>query len=318
MVDFLSKSNISLIWELLIDEDILKNKSKDAVENINKTFNQSIIPFYESEKQKNKTIPLVELNKKFISIILNYVNKNYPSKINIQPKKKEIITFEELQSERQNEFEKQLAKRQQEFTNAMTLQIPEKPNFNDTLDSPINEIEVEVKKIMTQRNYDIEQINKSFNTEQADNWLKPQNSSIRNEKAIQQKTVLNTNTNTTNGIKYIKIDNNELKSTIYQNDVIDLNSPNKKHISWEDEEKAKESTTELNIFKKFKLLPSMLTEESDNISLTIKEEETNDTNEINDTKTKIIHMEENIKILNNKMENMNTTLIEILKVLQKK
>ena len=317
MVDFLSKSNINLIWELLIDEDILKNKSRDIIENINKTFNQSIIPFYESEKQKHKTTSLVELNKKFISIILNYVNKNFPSRMNNvqQPKKKDVITFEELQSERQNEFEKQLAKRQQEFTNAMTLQIPEKPNFNDTLDSPINEIEVEVKKIMTQRNYDIEQINKSFNTEQADNWLKPQNSSIRNEKAIQQKTVLNTNTtNTTNGIKYIKIDNNELKSTIYQNDVIDLNSPIKKHISWEDEDKAKESTTGLNIFKKFKLLPSMLTEESDNISLTIKEE---DTNEINDTKTQILHMEENIKNLNNKMENMNTTLMEILKVLQK-
>ena len=62
----------------------------------------------------------------------------------------------------------------------------------------------------------------------------------------------------------------------------------------------------------------MLKDESDNISLTIKEEETNDTNEINYTKTKIIHMEDNIKNLNDKMENMNSTLMEILKVLQKK
>ena len=310
-VDFLSKSNIKLIWDLLIDVDILKNKSRDIIENINKTFNQSIIPFYENEKQKSKTITLVELNKKFISIILNYVNKNFPLRINnTQTKKKEVITFEELQSERLNEFDKNLAKRQQEFTNAMTLQVPEKPNFSDTTDSPI-EIELEVKKIMSQRNYDIEQINKSFNLEQADNWLKPQNSSIRNEKINQQQK---TNTNTPNAIKYIKIDKNDLTSTIYQNDVIDLNSSSKKQISWEDEEKANET----NIFKKFKLLPSMLENEQDNISLEFKEEnnDTNDTNDTNDIK--IILIEENIKNLNDKMNNMNSTLMEILKVLQKK
>ena len=89
VVDFLSKSNIKLIWDLLIDEEIFKNKSRDIIENINKTFNQYIIPFYENEKQK--TTSLIELNKKFISIILNYVNKNFPNKISsFQPKKKEI------------------------------------------------------------------------------------------------------------------------------------------------------------------------------------------------------------------------------------
>ena len=311
VVDFLSKSNIKLIWDLLIEEDIFKNKSRDIIENIKKTFNQSIIPFYENEKQNHKATSLVELNKKFISVILNYVNKHFPTKISIVQPKKEIITFEELQTERQNEFDKQLAKRQEEFTNAITLQIPDKPNFSDTIDTPINEIELEVKKIMTQRNYDIEQINRSFNVEQADNWLKPQYSSIRNEKLVSNTT--NTkNTTNTNAIKYIKIDNNDLTNTIYQNDVIDLNSYPKKHISWEDEEKEKRNTNELNIFKKFKLLPSMLSEDLNNISLTIKEE-----NVDNDTKTKIIHMEEKIQKINEKMENMDIKLREIVKVLQK-
>ena len=199
-------------------------------------------------------------------------------------------------------------------------------NFSDTIDTPINEIESEVKKIMAQRNYDIEQINRSFNVEQADNWLKPQKSSIRNEKIIQNNQTIQQKPNT-NSIKYIKIDKNDLTNIVYQNDVIDLNSSPKKHISWEDEEnnKVKGGIQDNNIFKKFKLLPSMLSEDSDNISLTIKEETVNndinyvnDINQMNETKTKIINIEEKIQKMTDKMENMETTLTEILKVLQKK
>ena len=124
-------------------------------------------------------------------VIINIVNKNFNNKppiekdnqkkIQISESTKELITFEDLQTQRLNDFDKQLAKKQQEFTNAITLQIPEAPNFKDESDGPLTEIEKEVKKMMEQRNYDIERISKSFNGENG-NWLKPMETSIKNDK----------------------------------------------------------------------------------------------------------------------------------------
>ena len=175
--DFLSKKNVELIWDVLIDEDVIKNNSNNVLQEINNKINQIILKFYENEKQTTNN--LMELNKKFITIIINYVNKNFPKHSQLQPIQlqpiqkqkqnqnqnygKEAITFEDLQTQRLSDFDKQLEKKQQEFTNAITLQLPEKPNFSDNIDEPITEIELEVKKIVAQRNYDIEQINNRLN-----------------------------------------------------------------------------------------------------------------------------------------------------------
>ena len=182
--DFLSKENIGIIWDVLMDNGVLKNKPKEIIDEINVVIKKIITSFYENEKQNANN--LVELNKKFITLIINYVNKNFnnnkiktpqiqqtnqTNQINSQKRQqshsqsqsKELITFEELQTQRLSEFDKQLAEKQKEFTNAITLQVPEKPNFSDNMDTPLTELEKEVKKMMDQRNYDVEQINKSFN-----------------------------------------------------------------------------------------------------------------------------------------------------------
>jgi len=148
---------------------------------------------------------LIELNKKYILLIINYVMKisnttsinniqpNYTTnqyrKIKIHPDEhvKESITFEEIQNDRKTFFEKELNKKQEEFTNAMSLPVPPVPNFSDNLDEPISEIELEIKRIQEQRNYDIEMINNTNkNTKIAvdENWLQPQETSIKNEKLV--------------------------------------------------------------------------------------------------------------------------------------
>ena len=104
--DFLSKQNVKIIWDVLIDEDILKNKSKDVISQINVVFNKNIGPFYEIEKKNTNN--LIELNKKFIKLIINFVNKNFPNiqqysntqKQTQHPDKKELITYEDLQANR--------------------------------------------------------------------------------------------------------------------------------------------------------------------------------------------------------------------------
>jgi hypothetical protein len=318
--DFLSKQNVKLIWDVLIDEDIVNNKSKDIISQIIVVFNKNIEPFYEIEKKNTNN--LIELNKKFITLIINFVNKTFPQQqppqlqqTSQQPDKKELITYEDLQANRQTEFEKEFSRKQKEFSNMMTLQVPEKPNFSDNMDKPIGEMEVEIKKMMAQRNYDLESINKSVNVEQVENWLKPKETSVKLEKEKEKEKGFSLTFNNP-PLKYIKIDKTDMNESIYKNEIIDLSSPQKKQITWADEnikmsiqEVQIENTTKTNssLFSKLKLLPHMLEEQN---------EQTNKIEKIE--KTKIEHIEEDIKVMNNKIEDISNKVLSILEILQKK
>jgi hypothetical protein len=223
--DFLGKENVELLWEVLIDEPLIKQlcDSLIKIKTIMHIFQTNLNEFFEREKKNCNN--LMELNKKYILIIINYVVKinitnnvqestttNQYRKIKIHQEEplKQAITFEEIQNDRKTLFEKELNQKQEEFTNAMSLSVPPVPNFSDKLDEPISEIELEIKRIQEQRNYDIEIINntnKNSTSSIDDNWLKPQETSIKNEKLIKLNSINGLNTS--------------------------LN--NNKHISWEDE-----------------------------------------------------------------------------------
>ena len=67
----------------------------------------------------------------------------------------------------------------------MSLQVPEKPEFADNYtDSPISEMDKIIKEMTAKRNYDIEQINRNYQTNitQPDNWLKSQETSVKAKK----------------------------------------------------------------------------------------------------------------------------------------
>jgi hypothetical protein len=306
--DFLKNTNIGLLWEILSDENtMLKNGSKIFVENIFKVFKENIVGFYESESKKSNNV--FDMNKKYIMLMLNYINSQ--SK-NIQPIKEKteekiLITYEEIQNNRQSQFEQDLNKRQNEFTNAMSQPVPPVPDFSIKLDEePIKEISEKIKQITAQRNYDIEQINKNYlNSQQS--LIKPQETSIRNEKLtpILSKTISNTNNtnNIINNLKYIKIDNNEeLDSSVYKNQVIDLNSSNqenKKHVSWDNE--INNEMEEINIFSKLK-----------------KVNQIEDKNNANNSTDKIIVLQEEIKDIKNKIEILNGNVSKIMELLENK
>ena len=76
--NFLSNENINLLWEVLKEEEILKIQSLNVLEQITQIFKNNLKGFYEIEK--NKSMNLVDINKKYILLILNYVNTNYPTK----------------------------------------------------------------------------------------------------------------------------------------------------------------------------------------------------------------------------------------------
>ena len=327
--DFLTKGNVDLLWEVIIDDELFKNKPKELINQIGNMFAQNLRGFNESEK--NNSNNLINMNKKFIELMLNRsysiinFNKNHIplQKEKEKEKEKELITSTDLLSDRMSQFEKELSQKQSEFTSAMSLPVPPVPKFSDNnLDGPMGEMDLAIKKALEQRNYDIEQLNKTLSKSNQDSsWLKSQETSVKSEKLmplnnVSQKSSIsnvskinssNLNTNT-NEIKYIKIDQETIGNSIIKKDIIDLNQ--KKHITWKDDNISlqlidenkeqndinKDTTFEDSIFRKLK----KITPQSNNV-------ESKDINIINNR----------MNILEDKLEGLNNKVDLIIKLLQK-
>jgi len=186
---FLHQDNISTLWEVISDEEIFKFLPKDSQSKISQVFLNNIRGFFETEKAK--TTNLVDMNKKYIMLILSHIKQHFvpqmPNKIKIsdEPTTKELITYEEIQTDRQTQFEKDLTRRQDEFTRTMTLTAPQAPDFTDKLeDKPIEGMDRLIKEMTAKRNYEVEQINRNYTSDvnQTSNWLKPQETSVKTDK----------------------------------------------------------------------------------------------------------------------------------------
>ena len=304
-------------------DDVLKYKPQEVIIKTNNIFNSNLKGFFDNEKQKSRN--LMEINKKYISLIINYINENFPQKQQqlqqVKQIEKELITYDDLQTDRMNQFDKKLNNIKQEFSNAMSLPVPEKPDFSDQIDEPLTELELEIKKVMAQRNYDIEQINRNnlesntnSNTTTNTNWLKPQETSVKNEKInpLQQKPIIKQQTQQTQQqIRYIKIDNNDLNNEFLQNEVIDINkheqktnSP-KKQVSWNNNVEY-ENNFEDDFLKKLKTIKP------------VESQIANTTNSYSNNDNEINSIKEELKTFNVKIENLTQNVNAILELLQKK
>lgn len=283
MESFLTNDNMNLLWEVIIDEDILKNRSKDVIDIVHEMFQTNINGFYDIEKRKSTS--LIELNKKYIMLILNYVNNII---VRSNKAKDEPHTHDDIQKDRRSQFDQELTIKQQEFTASMTVPVPKTPNFNDSLAQPLSDIEEDIKKLTEQRKYDIEQVN--YN--KADDWLKPKETSIKGEKIQPNDTIKGNQPNDMvkrnqpdeTKIKYIKIDKEIIVDD--SKNIIDLQTNIKKHISWND----------------------------------IQHENNNDTIEnhvvdIKDLNISVSELKNDMKDMNNKIEKMNTSIEDFLKLL---
>ena len=353
---FLDKENIVLLWDVLSDENIIKTQTQETILKINEIFRNNIKAFFENERHKSNN--LIEMNKKYIMLILNFVNNNF--NLTLEPNKnknkdkdkdkdKELVTYDEIQNDRRSQFEKSLSKKQEEFTNYMTVTVPTVPKFSDNYqDTPISEMENIIKEITAQRNYEIEQINRNYNINPIDNWLKPTETSIKTEK-IQEAELIrisdknnnidnvnrnfnknnNNINNNNNSIKYIKIENQLLDDQIFKDEIIDLNNKQnspKKSISWGENKTREfeelnnidyEDGYETNIFKKLKKVKTSVPNDANNANDEIYP---NDINKsiINSNEYKIELLQNNFNILNSKIELMNNNINSILEMLKNK
>lgn len=288
---FTSKDNIQMLWDLISEEEIFKFLTPDIQNNIYTVFINNIPGFFDIEKVRLQS--LVDINKKYIVLILDYIQKNYPYKpgkivIHNDPPMKELITYEEIQNERKTKLERDFTRRQEEFEDSMTLKAPHVPEFSEKdVDKPIKEIDKILKEMQAQRNYEVEKINRTYNTsDQVDNWLKPQETSLKNDKLM--KTKLETDNNTNNRFKYL----NSLDQNFIPNN-------SKKNVRFDNEDQIKIYNSDINLveddeydnnlFSKLKKVKNQ-----ENISLKIEEQNSNE--------DRISNLEKNMNNLNEKME----------------
>ena len=293
--NFLHKENLNTLWDVISDEDIFKFLSRDIQSKVAELFSNNFKGFFEIEK--TKTSSLVDINKKYIMLILNHIKKTYtqqmPNKIKIldETPSKEIITAEELHNERKSQFDKDLFKRQEEFENIMVVKSPPVPNFLDKYeDKPIGEMDKIIKDMTAKRNYDVEQITK--NSVVDDNWLKPQETSIKSEKMTKEPQQIKESQQINESrFKYLNMDNQQ-------------QSPTKKIVTWGNNTETSDSEIEENLFKKLKRIKQPEIEFENNISLSFEEINNNVNND-----EKIRELQSEVKTLNSKLD----MIIELLK-----
>jgi hypothetical protein len=190
-IDFIRQPNVQLLWEIISEQLVLNSKPEKIRKDIYNVLTQNIRNFYTNENEKIGS--LVGLNKKYIAVLVQYINTNY-SKIETNNKT--------------SNFEQELKQKQTEFNQLMTLQVPPIPNFRDDAnDSPMTEMEVAIKKASDMRNYDLEVINASRQAPaQLSNNLKATPSQIRIsenlDSRVLNKDIINLNFDVSKNIKF--------------------------------------------------------------------------------------------------------------------
>jgi len=261
LMQFTNKQNIQLLWEVLLDELQINNNNKSLVNNIRNVFESNIHPFT-SRTKPNASI--IELNKQFLSQVVLAVNKLFPNFNEIKQRQEQNIKriqiaseeitepykIEDIQASRQTDFERELETKRMDLENYMTPQKPKEVDFSyGNLDGKITSMDSLIADKMNQRNLEVEQFNNSLHNTLGVNpeqWLKSKETSLNNEKNIEQKLVKNDlvkNDLVKNRLKHINIDEN---NNISLNQIITGNKTNKS-VSFED--------SNINIFQKLKRQP---------------------------------------------------------------
>ena len=228
--NFLNTENINTLWDVVSDEEIFKFLSRDIQKKIAQLFFENVQNFFNKEifnEEKSRQNTLIDLNKKYVLLILNYIKKTYPyepNKIQIlnETPEKEIITFEEIHNQRKSQFDKELQMIEKDFEESISIKAPPVPNFLDKYDDePITEMDKIIREITIKRKYDIEQISNTNNNLNNNDWLKSQETSLKKDKLNkkQVKWEENDNTSINNIINYINIFNKIKKLKNIENEI---------------------------------------------------------------------------------------------------
>jgi ATP-dependent Lon protease len=211
IINFLSKHNIIMLWDIIIQNNLVKDKKQIHI--VEEYFNKLVYEFYETEKINN--ISLIIMNKNFIVFFITKLNTFYNSLSYQQPntiasqEKKQNITFEDIQREKKELFDIELQRKTQEFNDSMALSVPPIPNFSDNIqEEPLNTI---MTTKVIQNIKEMRQNDEKIFTQNSNKQITTNEMGILNEKKHKRITIEEPIIN--NQIKKEIIDLNDYKRT---------------------------------------------------------------------------------------------------------
>jgi hypothetical protein len=164
---FINNKNLSMLWEVLLDElQINSSNSGHIIQNIKTVFDGNINLF---KTRANPNMGLMGLNKQFLNQVLIAVNQLFPNlkkeqilkRINIGDEViDEPYRVEDIHNARQNDFEKQVLNKRNEFDNMINQKKPNPIDFADKVEPElkITEMEALIAETMAKRKFDIDQL----------------------------------------------------------------------------------------------------------------------------------------------------------------
>ena len=176
MSKFLTKQNIELLWDVLLDELRIESNNKQIFTNVRSIFESNINPFTKNTNVNINT-QLVNLNKQFLSQVVMAVNRLFPSlkqeqefkRIQISSEEAQLVELykvEDIREERRDHFEKQVNKKRIEFENSINQHKPAELDFSEKIDDgKIKEMDTLIAETVARRKFDIEQIQYPLVTE---------------------------------------------------------------------------------------------------------------------------------------------------------
>jgi hypothetical protein len=197
---FKTTQNLSLLWDVFLDEVQVSHTNKELMANIRSVFESNIGPF---TARANQNTSIMELNKQFLKQIVVAVNRLFPHLKNMKRitiMDEEVSSpykIEDIQASRQSDFEKEVEKKQMEMESYLTLKKPQQVNFSDNNDEQkIGSMELLIAEKIAQRNSEI--LPPIQQVEQVEQWLQPKKTSIKQE--VPNKKVTWHDDETTNNI----------------------------------------------------------------------------------------------------------------------
>jgi hypothetical protein len=296
-IDFITTENIEMIWEIILDDIKPRLKSQEQFSHARGVFiNQARLFF---EREKNVSQNLMEMNKKFISLIMNSFNSNRQHSFQ-SPPTKQLFKAEDIQADRLNAFEKGLAEKKNDFLNAITVPVPEAPRFSDSSrDEPIGGAMGElIARTLAQRNFEVETFHKTANKEDVEKWLKPAETSVKVEKVQQNQQTASQLEEKQKQYQY----NQATPKFIQIGEELPLAPSNKKKISWGENQEYEVNEISLEINEISSTVP--------NIFSRLKQ--------IKEENPETLEIKKEIKNMGEKIVNLEDKMDQILELLKNK
>jgi hypothetical protein len=157
MEEFKQEKNFKMLLEIATESRLIPVLN-DGTIHIH-YFVKKFKDFIEKESSGTKSEkPAILLNKEFLQTLVPF-NRSVPFDKSVpydKPNEKPLVTYEEIQNERKTAWEREINKKQQEFSQSYQRVVPPTPTFQEDRDIPIGEMEKLIADTIAKRNYDIE------------------------------------------------------------------------------------------------------------------------------------------------------------------